>query len=69
MKHSYILELKYLSAKDNEHEAQKQWNEAVDQLRQYAADPKVEQMTRDTELHLLIMQVRVYELVRLEEID
>ena len=68
VKHSYILELKYLSAKDSEHEAQKQWDEAVGQLRQYAADPKVEQMTRDTELHLIVMQVRVYELVRLEEI-
>ena len=68
VKHSYILELKYLSAKDSEQEAQRQWDEAVDQLRKYAADRKVEQMTRDTELHLIVMQVRVYELVRLEEI-
>ena len=68
VKHSYIIELKYLSAKDSEQEAQRQWDEAVDQLRKYAADRKVEQMTRDTELHLIVMQVRVYELVRLEEI-
>ena len=67
-KHSYIIELKYLSAKDSEHEAQKQWDEGMEQLRRYAADRKVEVMARDTELHLLVMQVRVCEPVRLEEV-
>ena len=68
VKHSYILELKYLKALDSEEEAQKQWDEAVSQVRRYATDRKVGVMTRDTELHLLVMQVRVCELVRLEEI-
>ena len=69
VKHSYILELKYLSAKDSEQEAQRQWDEAVSQVRRYASDRKVEQMTRDTELHLLVMQVRAYKLARLEEVS
>ena len=68
VKHSYIIELKYLSAKDSEEEARKQWDEGVEQVRRYASDRKVEVMTRDTELHLLVMQVRVCELVRLEEV-
>lgn len=34
--HSYIVELKYLSAKDTEAKAEAQWQEAVEQIRQYA---------------------------------
>ena len=68
VKHSYILELKYLKANDSEEEAHKQWDEGVSQVRRYATDRKVELMTRDTELHLLVMQVKVCELVRLEEV-
>ena len=68
VKHSYILELKYLKASDSEEEAQKQWDEGVSQVQRYATDRKVEVMARDTELHLLVMQVRVCELVRMEEV-
>ena len=68
VKHSYILELKYLKASDSEEELRKQWDEGVEQVRRYATDRKVELMTRDTELHLMVMQVRVCELVRLEEV-
>ena len=68
VKHSYILELKYMKAGDSEEEVRKQWDEGVEQVRRYATDRKVEVMARDTELHLLVMQVRVCELVRLEEV-
>ena len=67
--HSYILELKYLSATDSEEEAKKQWDKAVEQVKQYATDAKVKVMTLNTELHLLVMQIRVHELVRLEELS
>ena len=69
VKHSYIIELKYLSANDGENKAQEQWDKASEQLREYAPDRKVGQMTRHTELHLIVMQVRVCELVRLEEVS
>ena len=66
--HSYIIELKYLTAKDTEATAEEQWAEAVDQVRRYTADRKVRQMTKDTELHLIRMQMRTTELLRIDEV-
>ena len=62
------IELKYLSAKDNEETAIKQREEAVKQLQLFATDRNVGQMTRDTKLHLIVMQIRLCELVRMEEV-
>ena len=67
--HSYIIELKYLTAKDSEAKAEEQWTEAIEQVRRYTADRKVQQMTRDTELHLIRMQMRTTELLRIEEVQ
>ena len=67
--HSYIIELKYLTAKDTEAKAEEQWQEAIDQVRRYTADRKIQQMTRDTELHLIRMQMRTTELLRIEEVQ
>ena len=69
VKHSYILELKYLSKNDGPQWAERQWDQAIGQVRTYAADRKVALMTRDTTLHLLAMQVCGSELVRLEEVS
>lgn len=66
--HSYIVELKYLSAKDSEAKADTQWQEAVEQIHGYAVAPRVRQLIRDTSLHLIVMQFRGHELVRMEEV-
>ena len=66
--HSYIIELKYLTAKDNDATAEQQWAEAIEQVRRYTADRKVQQMTKDTELHLIRMQMRTTELMRIDEV-
>ena len=66
--HSYILELKYLTAHSTEAEAERQWAEAAAQVRRYVRDRKVEQMAGDTELHLIAMQMRGTELLRIEEV-
>lgn len=68
VKHSYILELKYLSSKDTEEKAANQWQEAVEQIKGYAAAPCVRQLIQDTELHCIVMQFRNQELVRMEEV-
>lgn len=68
VKHSYILELKYLSSKDTEEKAANQWQEAVEQIKGYAAAPRVRQLIQDTELHCIVMQFRNQELVRMEEV-
>ncbi len=80
--HSYILELKVLSKKDFSAivegeftedgkpmtKAEKQWREAVDQIRRYAEAPRVEALRQGTKLHLIIMQFEGWELKRMEEV-
>ena len=68
VRHSYILELKYLKADATEGEAERQWAEAVEQIRGYAEGPRVRQLIRDTQLHLIVMQLRGFETLRTEEI-
>ena len=68
VKHSYILELKYLSAKDYAAKGEAQWQDAVDQIHRYAEGAKVQLMCQGTALHCIVMQFSNWELVRLEEV-
>ena len=67
--HSYIIELKYLAVKDSDSKAEAQWQDAVNQIRLYAAAPRVEQLRQGTQLHCFIMQFRGCELERAEEVQ
>ena len=75
-KHSYIIELKVLSKKDFEAKvdgetqtkAEKQWQEAVEQINRYAQAPRVEALRQGTQLHKIIMQFEGWQLKRMEEI-
>lgn len=81
-KHSYILELKVLSKKEFDEEAkdafkedgtpmtkaEKQWEDAVEQIKHYAEAPRVEALRQGTTLHKIIMQFKGWELARMEEI-
>lgn len=69
VKHSYILELKYLSISDTEEKAEKQWAEAVEQIKQYGQGKKVQLLTSGTQLHLIVAQIQGYEKKRVEEIS
>jgi len=68
IEHSYILELKYLKTDASDGEAQSQWAEAVNQIKHYAEGPKVRLMIQHTQLHLIVVQIRGYELEKMEEI-
>ena len=68
VRHSYIIELKYLKAGATDAEAASQWGEAVEQIRGYAQGERVKKLIRDTELHLIVMQVRGSETIRVEGI-
>ncbi len=68
VRHSYILELKYLKTDATEAEAERQWAEATEQIRGYAEGPRVRQLIRDTQLHLIVMQVKGCKMMRTEEI-
>ena len=69
IRHSYIIELKYLPMTATDAEAEKQWNEAEEQIRGYAKGKVVRQMTQGTELHLIIAQIKGYDLLRLDQVD
>ena len=80
--HSYILELKVLSKKEFDEEAkcafhadgtpmtkaEKQWEDAVEQIKRYAQAPRVEALRQGTTLHRIIMQFKGWELARMEEV-
>ena len=69
IRHSYIIELKYLPMTATDAEAEKQWNEAEEQIRGYAKGKVVRQMTQGTELHLIIAQIKGYDLLRLDPVE
>jgi len=69
VKHSYIIELKYLKTDATDAEAERQWIEAVEQVKRYGADEDVQKLTAATTLHLIAMQMKGAELLRLEEIS
>ena len=66
--HSYILELKYLKTDATEAEAEKQWSEAVEQIKTYAADKKLQSMLHGSTLHPIVIQIKGYDLMKYEEI-
>ena len=68
VKHSYILELKYLKTDATAAEADRQWAEAVEQIMTYAADKKLQSMLHGTQLHSIVVQIKGYDLVKMAEI-
>jgi hypothetical protein len=68
VKHSYIIELKYLSMSDSSEKAALQWQEAVNQIQGYAQGERVKSLSQGTQLHLIVVQMRGYELEKIEEI-
>jgi len=69
-RHSYIIELKYMPKGNNDQAAlTKQFTEAEEQLRRYAADKDVKALTAGTTLHLVAVQMQGEELVKYEEVS
>lgn len=67
--HSYILEIKYLpKGMHTEDQAKKQWQEAVEQIENYAQAPRVQALRQGTELHKIVMQFTGWEMTRMEEV-
>lgn len=66
--HGYIIELKYLPAKDFDAKSAAQWTEAVAQIERYSAGPRVQHLLHGRQLHRIIMQFKGNELVRMEEV-
>jgi len=69
VKHSYIIELKYLKTNASQAEAERQWQEAVEQVLRYGADEQVLRLTANTTLHLIVLQMKGAEMLKMEEIE
>ena len=67
VKHSYILELKYLPQSATEEKAEAQWTEAVEQTKAYAQGEKVKSLIQGTTLHPIVVQIKGYKAMRVEE--
>lgn len=48
--------------------SEKQWHDAVKQIKQYAEAPRVEALRQGTTLHKIIMQFEGWELKNMQEI-
>ena len=68
-RHCYIIEIKYLPKKDFHVQAERQWQQAVEQINAYAQAPRVEALRQGTKLHKIIMQFAGWELQRMEEVE
>ena len=66
---SYIVELKYSKADAPDADLAAKAEDGIRKLRQYAADPSVPTLAKDTRLHLILYQFKGTELIRLEEIE
>ena len=74
-RHSYILELKLAPKREKGMSeptylanVAKQWQQAVEQIKQYAAAPRVEALRQGTTLHKIIMQFDGWNLMRMDEV-
>ena len=74
-KHCYIIELKLIpkrakgmSEEDYNKLIAQQWEDAKEQIKGYAAAPRVETLRQGTQLHRIIMQFDGYKLHRLDEV-
>jgi hypothetical protein len=68
VKHSYIVEFKYVNADSKEKDIQDKYDEAINQLKTYSAAPQVKNMTEGTKLHQLVVIFKGFDAVKMEEV-
>ncbi|MBR4327311.1 MAG: PD-(D/E)XK nuclease domain-containing protein, partial [Bacteroidales bacterium] len=67
VKHSYIVEFKYVKTDADAKDVQAKYDEAVNQLNTYSAAPQVKNMTEGTELHRLVVVFKGFDVEKMEE--
>ena len=67
LKHSFIIEVKYLKAGASDEEAHLQWEAAKKQVKSYADDKTVRALTKDVRLHCIVIQFKGGKLLQMEE--
>ena len=69
LKHSFIIEVKYLKADASDGEAQQQWEAAGKQVTSYADDKTVKALTADVQLHCIVLQFKGGKLLKMAEVQ
>ena len=69
LKHSFIIEVKYLKADASDGEAQQQWEAAEKQVTSYADDKTVKSLTADVQLHCIVLQFKGGKLLKMAEVQ
>lgn len=60
--------MKYLKSDAGDADAEKQWQDAVRQIHGYAEGKTVKRLLDGSTLHLLVIQIKGYEMVKAEEV-
>ena len=68
VKHSYIVEFKYVKTDSDAKAVQDKHDEAINQLKTYSAAPQVKNMTDGTELHQLVIIFKGFDVAKMEEV-
>lgn len=68
VKHSFIVEFKYVNTNSSAQEVLKKFEEAAAQLNFYAADEKIKNMTDGTFLHKVVMVFKGLDVEKIEEV-
>ncbi|MBR2201857.1 MAG: PD-(D/E)XK nuclease domain-containing protein, partial [Bacteroidales bacterium] len=68
VKHSYIVEFKYVKTDSDAKAVQDKHDEAITQLKTYSAAPQVKNMTDGTELHQLVIIFKGFDVAKMEEV-
>ena len=68
LKHSFIIEVKYLKADASDGEAEQQWEAAKKQVKSYADDKTVKALTTDVQLHCIVLQFKGGKLLKMGEV-
>ena len=68
LKHSFIIEVKYLKADATDAEAKEQWEAAKKQVTGYADDRMVKVLTTDVQLHCIVVQFKGGKLLQMDEV-
>ncbi len=68
VKHSYIVEFKYVKTDSDTKDIQAKYDEAIGQLTAYSATPQVKNMSEGTKLHQLVVIFKGFDAVKMDEV-
>jgi hypothetical protein len=69
MRHSYVIELKYVKQTESENTTAKRIQEAMEQVTAYAMSKNAKELSKGTFLHKLVIVFHGFDLVVCKEVE